>query len=106
MVIYSHVSLHEQKCCQCFRIWWEVLPIISGFSGECCQRFIIWSVRLSMFQDMAGVMSMLEVLPMLQDIVESAANISGYNGKCYQCLMICWGVLPMFRQNVESAVNI
>ena len=56
---------------------------------------------------------MLEILPMfqdmtesaanVQDVVESAANVSGYGGELFQCFRI-WkvlsmlGVLPIFQK--------
>ena len=52
---------HERKCCQDFKIWWEVLPIFHDMVClQCCQCLRI----------------LREVLPMLQDIVGSAANVS------------------------------
>ena len=79
-----NVSGYGGKCCHCFRIWWEVLPI---------------------FNDIVEVPSVLLVLQLFQDMEESAVNVSHYGWKCCKYSTIWWEVLkvlPLFQYYGEK----
>ena len=67
MGIYAHVSLYEQKCCQCFRILWEV-P--------------------SMFHDMVSKAVHVSGYGGSDVNAGSAADVTAYCEKCCKCFKI------------------
>ena len=78
-----NVSGYGGNCCQCFRIWWKLLPMCWDMLGV-----------LPMFQDMIGGAAMF------QDMVETAVNVSGYGGDLCPCFIIWTEVLSVFQDIV------